>query len=76
MQKRTTRGRRSSGTVPLHMLFRSPLLCVTALGLGGRDRGPGLDATSLWWWWDYALACWVGDQEIAVDLLQIHAANT
>ena len=39
----------------------------------GRDLAPGLDATSLWWWWDYGLACWVGDLEPAVNLLQIHA---
>ena len=53
MQKHTTRGRRSSDTVPLPMLFCSPLLGPAALGWGGWDLGLGLDATSLWWWWDY-----------------------
>ena len=39
----------------------------------GMDLAPGLDATSLWWRWDYGLACWVRDLEPAVNLLQIHA---
>ncbi len=59
--------------VPLPMLFRSPLLRVTALGWGGAGPGTWSGCYLTLVVVGYGLACWMGDLETAVNLLQIQA---